>query len=215
MTQSARHTTPSASERGATRRGSSGLTPNEALVVVLLQQGKTVAAVAQEIGVSDRQVRRLRASAVRHGALLDPPRASAPQGDDGRFTAKPEKPPARVPVIGLTGGGGHPAMLIRPGVEEDPERRRARTGGDGRMSLGVEAAIGDVVDPMGDGRRLVKIGGALIQDTGPRLDAVSGYYADLDLRREIEQARAEGYETVHLTYPDGSIREVDLTEDVA
>jgi hypothetical protein len=173
MTQSARHTTPSASERGATRRGSSGLTPNEALVVVLLQQGKTVAAVAQEIGVSDRQVRRLRASAVRHGAILDPPEPKAPHGDDGRFTAKPEKPPARVPVIGITGGSGAPAMLVRPESREDFE---ARTGGAGRPSLGKDYSPGDLErDALGNPTGRVLLSSATIRDTGERQRALDAY----------------------------------------
>jgi transposase-like protein len=188
MTPSTARATPSAAERGATRRGSSGLTPNEALVVVLLQQGKTVAAVAEEIGVSQRQVRRLRASARRHGAPLDPPRSVPQDAATGAFTGKkPARGRARIFTIEE---GATEATITAHRYEEDPERRRARTGGDGRMTLGVEAAPGEVADPMGDGRRMVKVAGATIADFGPRQDAVSGWARDQDAALRIEAIRA-------------------------
>src|SRR5207244_3489540 len=57
-----------------------------------------------------------------------------------------ESRPGRVRVIGLTGGGGAPAMLIQPAATaegETPEQFRERTGNAGRGGLGRERSIGE------------------------------------------------------------------------
>jgi transposase-like protein len=214
-TTSARSKRSAAAERGATRRGASGLTPNEALVVVMLQQGKTVPAIAAEMGCSDRQVRRLRASAIRHGAILDPPEPKRQDAATGAFKPTPKEPPARVrSLITLTEGRGYREAAFHQ-QPESPEERLRRTGGDGRLDLGPDVAPGEVATI--GGRRMVKVSGSTIADdpSTPRRTAIGGFYGDRDLQAAMEEAAAEGYDAVALRYPDGSERIIDLAEATA
>jgi hypothetical protein len=166
---------PTRPPRGAAaRRAHDGaLTAQEALAVVHAQGGKTTPEIAALMDVSQRQVRRLLASARAHGAETTRPEPAASQdAATGRF--EPDKPaPARVRAIGLTGGGGAPAMMIRPETREDFDRR---TGGAGRGDLGPSLSPGDLErDALGNATGRVLVGSQTIQDSGPRRRAIDAY----------------------------------------
>jgi DNA-binding CsgD family transcriptional regulator len=182
----------------ARRSGADALTAQEALAVVHAQGGKTTPEIAALMDVSQRQVRRLLASARAHGAETTRPEPAASQdAATGRF--EPDKPAAgRVRTIGLTGGGGAPAMMIRPETREEYAARfgPGRKPGDpdvppepGRGALGKEYSVGELErDLVGNATGRVLVGSTVLRDSGERRRALDVYNDQARLDEIAEHA---------------------------
>jgi hypothetical protein len=167
-------------------RPTTALSPRQAQAVVLAQQGLSAPDIAAAIAAQDgsepmatRSVRRLLSDARKRGARTAPPDApergktTARQDDDGRFTDKPK--PARARLFTISEGATE-ATITAHRYEEDPERRRARTGGAGRGGLGKDYAPGDLErDALGNPTGRVLVASTTIRDTGERQRALDAY----------------------------------------
>jgi hypothetical protein len=199
--------TPSAPERPT-----KALSPRQSQAVILAQQGLDAPAIAAAIAEQDgsepmnaRSVRRLLSDARKRGHTTKPPGKTTRQAKGGKFTDK--EPPGRVRCIGVTGGGGAPAMLISPAHETAEERDR-RTGGAGRGSLGRDYAPGDL-ERGPDGKATGRVLVAKSEATLPARSALDAYAPQAE--RELADASARGarYAVVPTTPDDPDAVEVD------
>jgi hypothetical protein len=161
----------------------------------LAQLGMSRPEIAVRQGCTDRAVRRRLVAARAAGLATEPPDAAPPRDAPARAATAPPAPKGgRVPVIGITGGGGHPAMIVRPGIkgDETPEQFRERTGGAGRGSLGKDYSPGDLErDALGNPIGRVLVASTTIHDSGERRRAID-LYSDQALLDEIAAHAPEG-----------------------
>ena len=194
-------TTPStapATPSGADRRGPSGLTSRQMEAALLAQSGLDVPAIAAEMGLSQRGVRRHLQAARAQGVRTRPATANAepapapPQRRDGKFTT-PKPPPAKARVL-LT--DAHGLVRYRPRAH-GPER-----------GLGKDLEIGSVDE---HGRVLIASRTAL----APERHATTDYYSKDEtdaraLERATREARARGDAGALIVGPDGDTEWVEF-----